>query len=93
MSVSVDELRPLTAGRLLTIRREVRDEAEDALDQALLCNAQVLSESCFQDGQRAFQSREAVLEELTCREMESLLRALASGQGGNGRREAASPPG
>ena len=70
----VDELRPLTAGRLLTLWREHREE--EPLERALLCNARVLAESCFYRGEPAFGSSEEVLEELTGRQMESLLRAL-----------------
>lgn len=79
MSVSLDELRPLTAGRLLSIRREVRRETEDELEQALLCNARVLAECCYQAGQRVFPDGGGVLDALTCREMEALLSALAAG--------------
>ncbi len=81
MSVSLDELRPLTAGRLLSIRREVRRETEDGLEQALLCNARVLAECCYQAGQRLFSDGGEVLDALTCREMEALLSALAAGGG------------
>ena len=73
----IDELRPLTAGRLLTLWREHRDE--EPLERALLCNAQVLAESCFYHGEPAFGSGEEVLEELTGRQIESLLRTLAEG--------------
>lgn len=74
----IDELRPLTAGRLLTLWREHRDE--EPLERALLCNARVLAESCFYQGEPAFESSKEVLEELTGRQMETLLRTLA----GNG---------
>ena len=67
-----DELRPPTAGRLLYLWRASRDAAEDPMERSLLCNARVLAESCFYDG-------EAVLESLTTREMEGLLRRLSSG--------------
>ena len=80
MSAAVEELRPLTAGRLLTIRREVRAQTEDELEQALLCNAWVLAESCFCEGRAVFRSGEEVLETLTPREMELLLRQLAEGE-------------
>lgn len=76
---NIDELRPLTAGRMLTLWREHREE--EPLERALLCNAQVLAESCFYQGEPVFENREEVLEKLTGRQMESLLRALAgSGQ-------------
>ena len=73
----VDELRPLTAGKLLEIWRKSRGEAEEALEQTLLCNAEVLAECCFFDGEPVFESREAVLQELTGSQMERLLRELA----------------
>ena len=73
----IDELRPLTAGRLLTLWREHRDA--EPLERALLCNAAVLAESCFYHGEPAFGSGEEVLEELTGRQIESLLRTLAEG--------------
>lgn len=74
----LDELRPLPALRLLEIWRASRDA--DPLERALLCNAQVLAESCFCRGERVFSSGEAVLASLTTREMESLLGRLG-GQG------------
>ena len=76
---NIDELRPLTAARMLTLWREHREE--EPLERALLCNSQVLAESCFYQGEPVFGSREEVLRELTGRQMESLLHALAgSGQ-------------
>ncbi len=80
MSTGLDELRPLTAGRLLSIRREVRQVTEDEPEQALLCNARVLAECCYQAGQRVFSDGGEVLDALTCREMEALLSALAAGE-------------
>ena len=75
----VDELRPLTAGRLLELWRESREASEDGLERTVICNAQVLAESCFYHGEPAFGSGEEVLEELTGRQIESLLRTLAEG--------------
>lgn len=75
----LDELRALTAGRLLTIWRESGKAAEEPMEQALLCNAQVLAESCFYQGEPVFDSGEAVLNALTTQEMEQLLRQLAAG--------------
>ena len=80
------ELRELPAGRLVTIRREVLRETEDGLERDLLCNAAVLAESLWEDGERVYPGREAVLEALSCREMEALLRELLVGTpkgGGN----------
>ena len=73
------EWRELSAGRLLAIRREVLRETEDGLERDLLCNAAVLSESLWEDGERVYPGREAVLEALSCREMEALLRELLEG--------------
>jgi hypothetical protein len=80
MSAAVEELRPLTAGRLLTIRQTAAEQTEDELARALLCNAQVLAESCFQGGRPVFADGQAVLDALTCREMETLLELLAAGE-------------
>jgi len=74
-----DELRQLTALRLLTIWRECGEAAEEPMERALLCNARVLAECCFCQGEPAFESGEEVLERLTAREMETLLRQLADG--------------
>nr|WP_325299550.1 hypothetical protein [uncultured Dysosmobacter sp.] len=75
----IDELRPMTAGRLLALWRESRTAAEEPLERTLLCNAAVLAESCFFQGERVFRDGTAVLEELTGRQIEELLRALAAG--------------
>ena len=71
-----DELRPLSAGRLLALWRESGKAAEEPLERALLCNAAVIAESCFLEGEPVFERAETVLEELTPREMEELLRHL-----------------
>ena len=44
-----DEVRGLTAGRILTLWRESAKAAEEPLERALLCNAAVIAES-FQIG-------------------------------------------
>lgn len=75
-----DELRQLTAFRLLTIWRECGAAAEEPVERALLCNACVLAESCFYQGEPMFASSEEVLSLLTAREMETLLQQLADGQ-------------
>lgn len=74
MMEEIDELRPLSALRLLEIWRESRDA--EPLERALLCNAQVLAESCFCRGEAVFETGEAVLTALTTREMETLLGRL-----------------
>ena len=76
----IDELRQLTAGRLLAIWRETMGAAEDPLERSLLSNAQVLAESCFRQGEPVFTHGGEVLEALTAREMEELLEALAAGR-------------
>ena len=42
MSPQIDELRPPTAARLLTIWRTCREMADDPLERVLLCNARIL---------------------------------------------------
>lgn len=77
MMDELDELRPPTAWRLLEIWRGTRELAEEPLERALLCNAQVLAESCLCQGTPVFADGEAVLARLTAGEMETLLRRLA----------------
>ena len=77
----IDELRPMTALRLLEIWRETRETAEDPLERALLCNARVLAECCRSGGEQAFAGEMQVLKELTGRQMEDLLLRLAEGGG------------
>ena len=76
---ALDELRQLTALRLLTIWRECGEAAEEPVERALLCNARVLAESCFYQGEPVFESGEEVLDQLTAREMETLLQQVAEG--------------
>lgn len=73
----IDMLRSPAAGRLLEIWRETRQAAEDPLERTLLCNARILVECCFYQGERVFEDETAVLRELTGRQMETLLRRLA----------------
>ena len=54
MMEELDELRPPTAWRLLEIWRGTRELAEESLERALLCNAQVLAESCLRQGKPVF---------------------------------------
>lgn len=72
----IDSLRPVTAGRLLEIWRDTREKTEEPLERCLLCNAQVLAECCFQGQETVFRSGAEVLEQLTGRQIESLLRRL-----------------
>lgn len=86
--MSIDELRPLPALRLLTIRQEMRGKTDDEQERAARCNAQVLSECCYFGNERVFPTGESVLAALTFREMETLLRALAASGGAFSPREA-----
>lgn len=71
----IDQLCPPSAGRLLDLWR--MHGAAEPLERAVLCNAQVLAESCRFRGKPVFDSPETVLAELTPREMETLLQRLA----------------
>lgn len=73
----IDTLRPLSAGRLLAIRREVAEREPDEIVRGLLCNAEVLAECCFSGEERTFCDASAVLGVLTVREMEDTLRRLS----------------
>lgn len=86
----VDQLRPLTAGRLLSLWQACREETEDPLERVLLCNAGILAACCFSRGEPAFRDRQAVLDGLTGRQMETLLRRL-SGEDGAAAPEAVNP--
>lgn len=81
----IDELRPLTAGRLLELWRQCR-EAEDPLERVLACNGLILSECCFFQGERVYGDETEALADLTGRQMERLLRRLAEGGGSEDRR-------
>lgn len=74
----IQELRTPSALRMLELWRETRQCAEDPLERGLLCNAAILAESCFSEGERCFPDGEAVLHALTAREMEELLRRLGA---------------
>ncbi|MEA4941374.1 hypothetical protein SDC9_99529 [bioreactor metagenome] len=73
-----DKLNPLSAGRLLSIWRDMAAQEENEAVRGLLCNARVLAESCFLGERRMFDGPEAVLETMTVGEMETLLQRLAS---------------
>lgn len=77
MTAAPDRLNPLSAGRLLSIWRDVSAKEKNESVRGLLCNAQVLAESCFLGEKRVFDSPEAVLEAMTVGEMEALLQRLA----------------
>lgn len=75
----IDELRPLTAGRLLALWREVRKTSEDPLERTVLCNARIAAECCFFRGEPVFADEQEVLAALTGRQLERLLRRLSEG--------------
>ena len=77
MTPAMDELRPLTAGRLLEIRRQVYADGVEDWAVAAECNARVLAECCYDSGERVFPDGGAVLASMTFREMERLLVQLA----------------
>ncbi len=86
----MDELRPLTAGRLLELWRECRRE-EDPLERVLLCNGRIISECCFFRGERVYKDGAEALSDLTGRQMERLLRRLAGDGGLEDRRPRTEP--
>ena len=77
---TVDTLKPLTAGRLLDLWRSYREKIEDPLERTLLCNAAILRESCYCQGEAVYHDAVEVLQDLTPREMERLLHWLAEGE-------------
>lgn len=83
----IDELRPLSLGRLLELWRRSR-ECGDPLERVLLCNGRILAESCFFRGEPVYGDEAEVLGDLTGRQMERLLRKLAEGGGGDRRPQA-----
>ena len=76
-----DELRPLTAGRLLEIWRECRETTIDPLERTLLCNGRILAECCRFRGEPVYADGGDALADLTGRQIEKLLAALAEGGG------------
>lgn len=78
---SCDELRPVTAGRLLEIWKMCRDACEDPLERTLRCNARILAECCFFRGEAVYAGEGEVLDDLPGREMERRLARLADGGG------------
>lgn len=77
---AVDELWPLTAGRLLELWKEARG-IEDPLERVLTCNVRILMECCRFQGQRVYGGEAEALADLTAREMDRLLKRLAEGGG------------
>lgn len=88
----IDELKPLTAGRLLELWKST-EKMEDPLERVLACNGKILSECCRFRGERVYGGEAEALADLTGREMEELLRRLAGGGGREERRRAEKNPG
>ena len=76
----IDELRPLTAGRLLELWQGAREASEDPLERTVLCNARIAAACCFFRGEPVFEDEQAVLAALTGRQLEKLLRRLAEAE-------------
>ena len=51
---TVDALKPLTAGELLELWRYYRERVEDPLERTLLCNAAILRDSCYCQGEAVY---------------------------------------
>ena len=76
----LDELRPLSAGRLLEIWAGTR-EIGDPLERVLRCTGRLLAECCRFRGEPVYRDEAEALADLTGREIERLLLRLAE-QGG-----------
>ena len=70
---TVDALKPLTAGELLELWRYYRERVEDPLERTLLCNAAILRDSCYCQGEAVYGDELEVLRDLTPGEMENIL--------------------
>ena len=77
---TVDALKPLTAGELLELWQYYRERVEDPLERTLLCNAAILRDSCYCQGEAIYGDELEVLRDLTPGEMEDLLLRLAEGE-------------
>ena len=51
---TVDALKPLTAGELLELWQYYRERVEDPLERTLLCNAAILRDSCYCQGEAIY---------------------------------------
>ena len=78
---AMDELRPMTAGRLLELWRKCREELEDPLERTMFCNAGILAECCFWQGGPVYQNEYEVLSDLTGKQIADLLLRLADSNG------------
>ena len=76
---TVDAMKPLTAGELLGLWQRFLEKIEDPLERTLLCNAAILRDSCYCQGEAIYGDELEVLRDLTPGEMEDLLLRLAEG--------------
>ena len=79
---TVDAMKPLTAGELLGLWQRFREKIEDPLERTLLCNAAILRDSCYCQGEAIYGDELEVLRDLTPGEMEDLLLRLAEDERG-----------
>ena len=70
---TVDALKPLTAGELLELWRYYRERVEDPLERTLLCNAAILRDSCYCQGEAVYGDELEALRDRTPGEMDDLL--------------------
>ena len=61
----VDAMKPLTAGELLGLWQRFREKIEDPLERTLLCNAAILRDSCYCQGEAIYGDELEVLRDLT----------------------------
>ena len=80
---TVDALKPLTAGELLELWRYYRERVEDPLERTLLCNAAILRDSCYCQGEAIYGDELEVLRDLTPGEMEGLFMGAAAPPAGS----------
>ena len=67
-------------GELLGLWQRFREKIEDPLERTLLCNAGILRDSCYCQGEAIYGDELEVLRDLTPGEMEDLLLRLAEGE-------------
>lgn len=68
------------SGELLELWRYYRERVEDPLERTLLCNAAILRDSCYCQGEAVYGDELEALRDLTPGEMEDLLLRLAEGE-------------
>lgn len=80
MRMEIDQLRPLTAGKLLQLRHDPLLDQCTPEEAGLVGNALVVAACCLREGQVVFQNGQEVLEQLTAEEIEGFIRAIAAGE-------------